>query len=114
MVFSRRALHIAALSLFASTAPGAMAHETGLADIHQWRKERGITCMADHFHSGSGNGPTKVLAQRAAIADWASFTVFEYGAAWGNYQRAGSRSMNCSQVGAGWSCSVEARPCRTR
>lgn len=100
------------LALTGLSSPPAAAHETGLAGIHEWRRERGLTCMSDHFHYGSGSGPTKVAAERAAVADWRGFTVLEYGDAWGSYQRAGSKNMKCGQDGGSWKCSVEARPCK--
>jgi hypothetical protein len=96
-----------------ATPSMAQAQETGLADIHEWRREGSRTCMAEHFHDGSGNGATRKNAEASAIASWASFTIFEYGGRWGNYALAASKRMNCSQNGAAhWSCELTARPCR--
>lgn len=90
----------------------AMADETGLAATHSWRKEGGKVCFADHWHYGSGSGPTRKAAERDAAAGWAGFTSFEYGSSWARYSRAASKKMSCSQGSGGWNCNVEARPCR--
>src|SRR5262245_5181305 len=86
--------------------------ETGIAKIHPWVKVDRKTCMLDHFHDGSGNGPTRAQAERAAIRSWADFTAWEYGNSWGRYSVAVSKKMTCSQRSGSWSCAVEARPCR--
>lgn len=92
----------------------AMADDTGLAGMHDWRKERGKTCLLDHYHTGQGEGRTKRAARRAAIVDWESFTAFEYGSNWARFRSAGSRGIRYDKVDAGWKASVEARPCRRR
>lgn len=82
--------------------------------MHDARIERGFVCYSDHFHYGSsGNQPTRKAAEAAAISSWASFVDLEYGSAWANFRRAGSKKMTCSQGSGGWDCSVEARPCRS-
>jgi hypothetical protein len=86
--------------------------ETGIAKIHTWAKIGRKTCMLDHFHYGSGNGPTRAQAERVAIRSWADFTAWEYGETWGRYTIAVSKKMTCSPGSGGWSCAVEARPCR--
>ena len=86
--------------------------ETGIAKIHAWAKVGHKTCMLDHFHDGSGNGATRAQAERAAIRSWAEFTAWEYGNPWGRYSVAASKKVTCSQRSGGWSCVVEARPCR--
>jgi hypothetical protein len=86
--------------------------ETGVAKIHTWTKVDRKTCMLDHFHYGSGNGPTRAQAARAAIRSWAEFTAWEYGDPWGRYFMAASKKVTCALGSSGWSCSVEARPCR--
>lgn len=96
----------------AQSRRGQQAQETGMAQIHQWVKVGRKTCMLDHFHDGSGNGSTRKQAERAAIAAWAEFTAWEYGSPWGRYAIAESKRMDCSQSGGGWSCAVQARPCR--
>lgn len=92
----------------------ATAQETGLAEsLHEMRSEGGRTCMAAHFHYGSSrNLPSRKAAEAEAIANWASFTDFEYGRSWADFRIAASRGMKCSQTGGGWSCDVEARPCK--
>jgi hypothetical protein len=79
-----------------------------------WRetqREGGACCMPDHFHSGGGSGSTKSAALADAQRNWAGLVVWEYGRAFGSFGLAHSKSISCSQ-GGGWSCSVEARPCR--
>jgi hypothetical protein len=91
----------------------ALAEDDGLATLHDWRREGGRICMSDHFHDGSGSGPTRKAAEVSAISSWASFTTLEYGNHWGSYALAGSRKMNCSQNGVdSWSCDLTARPCK--
>jgi hypothetical protein len=88
------------------------AQETGIAEIHQWVKIGRKTCMLDHFHDGSGSGSTRAEAERAAIKAWAEFTAWEYGTPWGRYSIAASRKADCSRSSGGWTCAVQARPCR--
>jgi hypothetical protein len=90
----------------------ARAQETGVAEIHSWVKVGHKTCMLDHFHDGSGTGPTRAMAERAAIRAWVEFTAWEYGSPWGRYSIAASRKATCSQEAGAWRCAVEARPCR--
>lgn len=93
--------------------PSVSADSTGLAGMHAWRRERGRTCMSDHWHYGSsGQQASRRTAQRAAIRSWQDFTDLEYGSDWARYSRAAGRKMSCSRSGGGWSCNVEARPCR--
>lgn len=90
------------------------ATETGLATtLHSTRREGGRLCLVDHWHYGSSNAhATKAAAQRAAIASWQDFTDLEYGSVWARFTRAASKKMGCSRASAGWSCDVEARPCK--
>jgi len=88
------------------------AQDTGLAGLHAWIRLGGKTCMADHFHDGSGSGPTRAHAQLGAIRAWQDFTAWEYGSRWGRYANAISKSMHCSGGRGNVSCSVSARPCR--
>lgn len=92
----------------------AVADESGMATMHDWRSERGITCLVAHFHSGSGEGRTKRAARRAAITSWQEFTAFEYGLDWAYYRHAGSKSIGYSKTSNGWSATVEGRPCNFR
>jgi hypothetical protein len=90
----------------------ALAQDTGLASLHDWVRIGGKTCMADHFHDGSGSAATRGLAQAAAVRAWQDFTAWEYGGRWGSYGNAISRSVRCAGVRGNVSCSVSARPCR--
>jgi hypothetical protein len=105
-----------ALALAAAFVPGtgARAQDAGLAGLHAWVRVGGKTCMADHYHDGSGTGRTRAAAQAAAIRAWIDFTAWEYGSRWGSYAAAVSKSMNCSGGGGNWTCSTSARPCRRR
>jgi hypothetical protein len=96
----------------AAAGQSQKAEETGLAGIHAWVKVGRKTCMADHFHDGSGTGPSKPVAERAAIRSWVEFTAWEYGDPWGRYSIAASKKSTCSREAGGWRCAVEARPCR--
>ena len=53
--------------------------------MHTWVRVGGRTCLLDHFHDGSGSGPTRAAAQRAAIRSWIDFTAWEYGGRWGSW-----------------------------
>jgi hypothetical protein len=91
----------------------ASADETGLATMHAWRRERGRICMSDHWHYGSsGSLRTRAAAQRDAIRSWQDFTALEYGSHWARFSRSAGRKVGCSRSGGGWSCNVEARPCK--
>lgn len=107
-------LAASAVVAFAATCVPVHADDNGLAGaIHTLRRERGRLCQVDHFHNGSSAGmPTKKAAVAAAIDSWQSFTAFEYGTDWARFRRAANKSVNCTQGGSGWSCSVDARPCR--
>jgi hypothetical protein len=99
--------------LLAATAISVRADDTGLASIHDWRREGGRVCMSDHFHDGAGTGDSRKAAEASAIGSWASFTILEYGTDWGSYQLSASKNMDCSEKGSKeWSCAVTARPCK--
>jgi hypothetical protein len=101
--------------LLVAAAIAARADETGLASIHEWRKEGGKICLSDHFHDGAGSGETRKAAEAKAIASWMSFTDLEYGSTWASYQLSGSKKMECTERGAKeWSCAVTARACKQR
>jgi len=93
-------------------AAAAMADETGLASIHDLARQNGKLCMVDHYHYGNGEGSNKAAAQKEAISSWASFTDFEYGSDWARFSKAASKRVSCKQSAAGFSCQVEARPCK--
>jgi len=110
---ARTWLGASALALMLGLSAGpAGAQETGLAGMHAWVRVGGKTCMADHFHDGTGSGPTRRHAQAAAIRAWIDFTAFEYGERWGRYSIAVSKSMSCSGGPGNYTCSTSARPCR--
>ena len=97
----------------AVAAPRQAAQDSGMVALHTLRRERGLVCMTDHYHIGTSYGlPSKSAAERAALADFASFTAWEYGNHWGNARVAGSRTMNCKITGGTWGCEFNARPCR--
>ena len=86
---------------------------TGLASMHDLRRERGRICMSDHWHYGtSGPQKSKSRARRSAIRSWASFVDLEYGSDWARWGRAGSKKAGCSRSSGSWNCDVEARPCK--
>lgn len=90
----------------------ALADQTGLAQSHTLRKEGGRLCMADHYHSGMGDGATKPAAKAAAARAWADFVDFEYGSDWARFGRAASVSVKYTKAEKGWTATIEARPCR--
>lgn len=104
-----------ALTLVLTAAPinRLAAEETGVAGIHSWVKIGRRTCLADHFHTGNGNGASLRMAQAAAIRSWTDFTAWEYGGSWGRYSLAMSKSMKCERSSGGYSCTTDARPCRS-
>ena len=66
-----------------------------------------------HLHYGASDSmSTKKSARRDAIASWVSFVDLEYGSAWANFKNARYKSISCRNQEAGWSCNVEANPCR--
>lgn len=102
------------LALGAVLASPVAAQETGLSGLHAKVRVGNKICFADHYHNGSSSGhKTRKAAEAAAISDWAGFTSWEYGNAWGQFGMAESKSISCSNVG-GWGCQLEARPCRRR
>jgi len=108
----RLALFAAGVLVFAAPV---MADETGLAAMHDQRRERGRICFVDHYHYGSSAGqPSKRAAIVMAVKSWAGFTDFEYGSLWAHWGRAASKKVKCGQTGIGgpWSCDISARPCR--
>lgn len=98
---------------FCATALPVMADQTGLAVVHEMRRERGRNCFLDHYHYGNSSGaPTRKAAEVEAISSWSSFVDLEYGSDWARYSRAASKSLKCEESVGKWGCSVEARPCK--
>ncbi len=101
-----------ALGVMLATSGAAVAQDTGLAGMHTWVRVGGRTCLVDHFHDGSGSGPTRAAAQRAAIRAWIDFTAWEYGGRWGSYGASVSKRMSCTGGPGNYSCETSSRPCR--
>lgn len=95
-----------------AVAQPVFADDTGFAYSHDMRREGGRTCFADHYHFGSGAGPSKKAAQAEAIGSWSSFTALEYGSDWARFSKAGGKSVKCVPSGGGWDCQIDARPCK--
>lgn len=110
----RRILAISALAVSVSTliSFSAAADESGMATMHDWRRESGRTCMVGHYHYGSGAGVTKQKAIAAAAASWQDFTAFEYGGNWASFKRSASKQITTNQTSTGWTADVSSRPCR--
>ncbi len=108
------AISIAAATSIGSTLIGSgTASAQSLEFLHSQRVEGGRVCFNDHFHSGSSSGQaTRAAAEKAAVSNWSSFTVLEYGDRWGSWRIAASKSMSCSNAIGSWGCQVDARPCR--
>ena len=116
---AKRMIGIASATALALTAvisnfsvTSALADDTGFASTHELRREGGRTCQVGHYHSGSGSGRTRKLAEIDAIKSWSSFTAFEYGTDWARFSKAASKRMSCSAGSSGYDCSLEARPCK--
>mgnify|MGYP000960608620 CR=1 FL=1 len=96
-------------------ASSAAVVAQGLADLHAQVRIGNRICMLDHFHTGSGTGPSKDAAMKSAIASWSGFTGWEYGGNWGSWRLSESRHGKCEpSLGGGWSCTIHSRPCRPR
>ncbi|MEQ1716805.1 MAG: hypothetical protein ABL907_12600 [Hyphomicrobium sp.] len=104
-------LPAAAIAVMAAFAP-ANADDSGLATSHTLRKEGGKLCMADHFHSGSGDGLTKPAARVQAAKSWSSFVDFEYGSDWARSGRAAGVTFKYTKAEKGWTATMEGRPCK--
>jgi hypothetical protein len=114
MALKHSLLVAAALAVTLPTLP-ASADETGLASMHDWVRIGRKVCYAEHTHYASSNGHrSKRAALNAAIKDWQEFTAFEYGTSWAYFRRASAKRRACSRQASGWSCSIQARPCKRR
>lgn len=92
---------------------GAAADDTGFIGIHDLRRYGRYLCTTDHFHAGNGKAQrTKRRAIRSAVADWSSFTSWEYGSDWGKWRYARSKSVKCTGKRPAIQCTVDARMCK--
>ena len=82
------------------------------ASLHDLERKGRKLCMVSHAHDGKGVHKRKNRAKRAATRSWSSFTVMEYGTAWGRLNRAVGKTEQCSKFNGLWTCYVNARPCR--
>jgi hypothetical protein len=100
-----------AFALIALTTPmtPALADDTGFAGIHSMVRTGGRLCFVDHSHSGQRS---RQAAEAMAVRSWASFTATEYGSDWASIHKAIKRRMACSQSSNGWSCDLDATPCK--
>ncbi|MEL7047378.1 MAG: hypothetical protein AAFO75_00195 [Pseudomonadota bacterium] len=104
-----------AVACVAATFPSlAMADQSGMADMHDQRREGSKICLSDHFHTGTGEGRTKRAARADAIKAWQEFTAWEYGLDWAYFRRAASKSVGVQKASNGWEAVIEGRPCRRR
>lgn len=103
----------AALLVLIASGGAVFADETGFADLHSTRKEGGRICFDDHWHYGEAKAqPNQKTAMVEAIKSWAGFVDFEYGSTWANYKKAAGKKVKCENGASGWSCEIEARPCK--
>ena len=80
--------------------------------LHDKVLVNGHTCMKGHSHLGKGGASDQAAAMSKAARDWSDFTSFEYGAEWGHFGLAASKSYRCGLLRDAWLCEVEAVPCR--
>ena len=90
----------------------ASADNTGFDSIHGKVRVGNRVCFDGHSHGGTGAGASRKLAEMQAVSSWYGYTAGEYGSDWANINKAIGKSMRCGQSSAGWSCDVEATPCR--
>ena len=90
----------------------AWADSTGFDAIHSTIRVGKRVCFDGHSHGGSGQGPSRKAAELQAIQSWYSYTAGEYGSDWANIHKAIHTSMRCGASAGGWTCDVEATPCR--
>lgn len=110
---SRSLVCSSVLLLLAVTATPAPADQTGMSDMHAQRRVGGKRCFIDHYHAGNSAGArSRSAAMKEAVVSWRSFTDFEYGSDWANWNKAAGKRANCSRSGDGWGCAIEALPCR--
>lgn len=102
----------AATAIMIACSPAA-ADDTGLSTLHELRREGGRVCFLDHYHYGSSAGlRSQKAAKASAVRSWQDFVDLEYGSDWARFSRAHSKAEKCEHSGSGWSCLIEARPCK--
>jgi hypothetical protein len=109
---NRAIMTVATLAAFAAASIPAIADDTGAATMHDLRKEGGRSCMVDHIHAGTGEGKTKATATSAAIKEWYAYTAGEYGSDWASWGKSAGKKITYAKADAGWSSTVESRPCK--
>lgn len=102
----------AMIAVFGAVSVVANAEDTGLTFDHDVTRVNGRLCMTNHGHSGSGTAATKPAARASAVRSWIDFTNFEYGGAWASFAAAAGQSTRYTKEAAGWSATVDARPCK--
>ena len=110
----RAAVAIATLAAatFAAASVPVAADDTGAATMHDLHKEGSYTCMVDHIHAGTGEGKDKPAAVAAAIKEWYAYTAGEYGSDWAIWGKSAAQKFSYTKAAAGWSATVESRPCK--
>ena len=104
-------LMAASAGILTAGPAGAQLKEN--ADGWEQRRIGNKVCFTQHAHYGESPAwPTKAGARAYAIRQWEGMTKWEYGKAWGSYQRAVGKTMDCSKSGSRWLCRTKARPCR--
>ena len=93
-------------------ASSAMADSTGFDGIHGKIRVGNRVCFDGHSHGGTGHGASRKAAEMQAIHSWYGYTAGEYGSDWANIHKAIHTSMRCGASSGGWTCDVEATPCR--
>ncbi len=110
--FFRLTVFTFVLGLFVTPS---VADDTGLAaTLHNFKVERGKVCQDGHFHTSKGKGATRAKALKAAQRTWMAFTTMEYGTDWGSYAKSANKIVHCSRDAGEDSCTVVARPCKSR
>jgi hypothetical protein len=106
----------AASSKLKSTPQQSQQAVRVIVDTTPWPKSagpNGTVCFSDHFHYGSSRDQAnRETALHIASTAWSEFVVFEYGDLYADLTLAQSRTDSCSRTAGGWSCVVQARPCR--
>ncbi|MGI9408401.1 MAG: hypothetical protein ACR2O4_18645 [Hyphomicrobiaceae bacterium] len=117
----KNSLLFAATAIFFLTSPLEVSFaakkkipvDTGLAmSLHDVAPQGRKLCMVSHAHDGRGVHKNKASAMRHAAKVWSSYTIEEYGTAWGRLSNATGVEKACSKYRGFWICYINARPCR--